>query len=176
MLDYLRKRLIQETLPPEPLPEWDLRDAKISHDHDELLPEDVSLRISVRKGEFAHTHKVILVEKESTQTQLGYMVLQHIFSNELWRGYMENHGIDDLWIDKMDLTSLTPHRGIGTALWNVSHKIIKPGGYRSLIDTSKGWSQRKILEAEHNKVFKVLNIDRIMNYGKSFRRYLVQYL
>ena len=158
-----------------PLQDFELRSTSVVNTFDELLPPSVALREFVINREFSSTHKIVLVEQNSPDMQLGYMVLQQLYSDALWWSYMQKHNLADLWVDRRDLVSLVQHRGIGTVLWNVSHRVIRPGGYRAIIDTSNGWTKRKIEEAQKQGVFRLHHTDNVLNYGKSYKRYLVEY-
>lgn len=152
-------------------------DLELVHEYDDLLPPSVGLRQDAFKQEAYTTHKIYLVKKDEPSVQLGRMVLQEVYSSAQWYGYMNSHDIDALWIDRYDLVSLTPNKGIGTALWNISHRLIKPQSYRTIIDTSKnGWSERRIQKAVEEGVFEIVDQDFINNYGESRKRILVKYL
>lgn len=159
-----------------PLNESFVAATTLVYEFDELLPEGTCVRTHTYNGSFADTHTIVLVEENSPNTQLGYVVLQELFDNALWYHYMKQHNVNTLWVDKRDMTSLVQHRGIGSALWNISHRIIQPLGYRAIIDTSKhNWTKRKIQEAIRDDIFTVRHQDVVRNYGIPFERYLVQY-
>ena len=175
MLERMINFFMPEIQAPEPLSLWELNQATVSHTYDEVLPPQAGLRESVIVGDYSTTHKIVLVEQSDVNSQLGYMTLEHLYSNAMWWKYMQDHGVKDLWIDRTDLVSLAPHRGIGTTLWNISHRIIKSGEQRAIIDTSKGWTRGKVAEAQKEGTFTLLDTDSASNYGKSYKRYLVKY-
>lgn len=175
MLEHIKNIFSSPPKTAEPLGDYEFSALQTSHAYDHILPPLVSAKESIVQGEFSTIHKVALVEKSAPMEQLGYMVLQHVYSDARWWKYMEDHELKDLWIDRADMISLAPHRGIGSTLWNISHKVIRSGESRAIIDTSDGWTRRKINEAQKDGIFQVQESDSVANYGKSYKRYLVNY-
>ena len=162
-------------IPIDSLPKNVFDAAKITRIYDNFLPSGFQVKELIQNGDYGATCTIILVEKEHPEIQLGYMQLRHLTQDERWFQYMKEHKLSELWVARMDIISLIPNRGVGTTLWKISHKIIGSGNHRVVVDTSKGWTKKKITEGIMNGVFKLQEKDQMWNGLKICDRYLLQY-